>query len=141
MSSVPLIDQAEIKAILETKILKSWNVPIYVDYPSDDSQVSYGVYISGVDILNRTVDTLGFNCGAIYRVTDSFKIAFVTFQDDPYALDINQFISELVKDEVNGVPLMDGYHSRTYTQEETYAATNAIRHNWEFQMERLDFNT
>lgn len=140
--SKPLITQQDIITALGQKIPAKYNIPIYDNYPSNNENVGYGIYVSAVDARVRIPNQLGVTfCGSFYDVEDSFEINFVSYQDDPYVSDVNQWISELVTQAVNGTQLMDGYHIRTYEHEEVYGATNAERHVWRFTMTRLDFNT
>ena len=140
--NAPLITTKEVIDALRLTIPNSWNVPIYDDFPSDSDVVRYGVYVSDVHTVERSVNQLAVNyCGYIYNAVDQFSVTYISFQDDPYNIQLNAIIANLVTDEVDGVQLMDGYFQRTFTQDLVYGPTQAERHTWTFQMTRMEFNT
>lgn len=138
----PLVDSSEIIEALRLCIPDNWNVPIYDEFPSDESKVRYGLYVSNVHTSGRTVNQLGVQyCGAYYNADDSFEIIYVSFQQDPYEQDIVNIISNLVTYQVDGAQLFDGYFSRTYSLESEYGPTRAEVFTWNFILTRLEFNT
>lgn len=140
--NAPLITTVDVIDALRLTIPNSWNIPIYDEFPSDSDVVRYGVYVSDVHTVERSVNQLAVNyCGYIYNAVDQFNVTYISFQDDPYNVPLNAIIANLVTDEVAGVQLMDGYFQRTFTQDLTYGPTQAERHTWTFQMTRMEFNT
>ena len=139
--NAPLITTSDITASLKLTVPTSWNVPIYDDFPSDTDIVRYGIYVSDVHTIERSVNQLGIQyCGAIYNAIDQFGVNYISFQDDPYNVQVNAIIANLVTVKIDGTALMDGYFSRTFSQNLVYG-TQAERHIWTFQMTRLEFNT
>ena len=80
-------------------------------------------------------------CSKIYNAVDQFGVTYISFQDDPYNIQVNAIIANLTVDQINGIPLFDGYFSVTFDQNLVYGPTQAERHDWTFQMTRLEFNT
>lgn len=139
--NAPLIETQEIIDALFLTIPKSWNIPIFGEFPSDNEIVRYGIYVSDVHTTERSVNQLGVQyCGSIYNAIDSFNVTYISYQDDPYNSQVNAIIANLVTDSVDGVQLMDGYFERTFNQDLIYGP-QAERHIWTFQMKRLEFNT
>lgn len=139
----PYVNDKEIYAVLKRDIPKQWNIPIYLDYPSEADVVRYGVYISDVHLDERNPHQLAVQyCGSIYHAYDVFNITYISYQDDPYNVAINAIIANLVtalKD--NGQQLFDGYFERDFDQVRTYGPTQAERHTWTFRLLRMEFNT
>lgn len=138
----PLTNTSEIIAALRLSIPNEWNVPIYDEFPSDESKVRYGLYVSTLHTSGRTVNQLGVQyCGAYYNAEDTFDVIYVSYQQDPYEQDIVAIVSNLVSYEIDGAQLFDGYFSRTYTLESTFGPTRAEIFTWNFSLTRLEFNT
>jgi hypothetical protein len=138
----PLISTNDIIAALNASIPKSWNVPIYDEFPSDTSKVRFGLYIDTITTVSRTVNQLGIQyCGGYYNAEDEFLIVYVSYQQDPYVDEISDIVNNLVTYKVGDVPLMDGYFSRTFTQSSSFGPTRAEILTWTFLMTRLEFNT
>lgn len=140
--NAPLITTNEIIEALRLTIPTQWNIPIYDDFPSIADVVRYGVYVSDVHTVSRSVNELGVTyCSKIYNAVDQFGVTYISFQDDPYNIQVNAIIANLTVDQINGIPLFDGYFSVTFDQNLVYGPTQAERHDWTFQMTRLEFNT
>jgi hypothetical protein len=141
--NAPTVTQNEIVAVVRRDIPKSWNIPIFEDFPSDSEVVRYGIYISDVHMVERNPHQLGIQyCGSVYHAYDEFNITYISYQDDPYNNAVNNIIANLVtaiKDD--GVQLMDGYFERDFNQVRTYGPTQAEKHTWTFRMLRMEFNT
>lgn len=139
----PFVNGTEIYDVLKRDIPSRYNIPIYQDFPSDSEIVRYGIYVSDVHPNERTVNQLGVQyCSAIYNATDVFQITYISYQDDPYNVQVNNIIANLItslKDD--GQQLFDGYFERTFSQERTYGPTQAEKHTWTFSLVRLEFNT
>ena len=143
VKNAPTVNTQQIIEVLKRDIPKAWNIPIYDDYPSESDVVRYGVYVSDVHTVSRNPHQLGIQyCASIYHAFDEFNITYISFQDDPYNIQINAIIGNLVtaiKDD--GKQLFDGYFERDFDQVRTYGPTQAERHTWTFRLLRMEFNT
>ena len=141
--NAPTVNTTQIIDVLKRDIPRTWNVPIYDDFPSEDEKVRYGIYVSDVHTNSRNPHQLAIQyCGAIYHAFDVFDVTYISYQDDPYNLDVNAIIANLVvalKDD--GEQLMEGYFERNFNQVRTYGPTQAEKHVWTFELTRLEFNT
>jgi hypothetical protein len=141
--NAPTVNTQQIIEVLQRDIPRAWSVPIYDDFPSNDEKVRYGIYVSDVHTNSRNPHQLGIQyCGAIYHAFDVFDVTYISYQDDPYNLDVNAIIANLVialKDD--GQQLMEGYFERNFNQVRTYGPTQAEKHVWTFELTRLEFNT
>ena len=139
----PTVNETQISAVLRRDIPRTWNIPIYSDFPSDSEVVRYGIYVSDVHTEHRTPHQLSIQyCGAIYHAYDEFSITYISYQDDPYNTAVNAIIANLVtalKDD--GEQLFNGYFERNFDQVRTYGPTQAEKHTWTFTLTRLEFNT
>ena len=98
--SMPYITKTEIYDYLYA-VCSKLNPPVDVinTYPNQGDQVAYGVYINGLNAVNRTPYKLALQkCGSIYTVTDEFYLMFVSFQNDPNAPAVVEAINSLVYD-------------------------------------------
>lgn len=139
--NAPLITTEDVIEALRLTIPSEWNVPIYPEFPSDSDIVRYGIYVSDVHTIERSVHQLGIQyCASIYHAVDQFGVTYVSFQDDPHNVAVNAIIANLVTDEVAGRQLMEGYFQRTFSQTLFYGP-QAEKHTWLFNMTRLEFNT
>lgn len=119
-------------------ICKELNPPVDVitTYPSVGDQVGYGVYINGVNTVERTPYKLGLQpCGSIYTVTDQFFIMFVSFQNDPNAGAVTDAIFTMVEDS----DFWSGYHEVDFTNSISFGARNKIR-TYIISAKRINFN-
>ena len=141
--NAPTVNTQQIIEVLQRDIPRAWSVPIYDDFPSNDEKVRYGIYVSDVHTNSRNPHQLAIQyCGAIYHAFDVFDVTYISYQDDPYNLDVNAIIANLVtalKDD--GQQLMEGYFERNFNQVRTYGPTQAEKHVWTFELTRLEFNT
>lgn len=141
--NAPTVNTQQIIDVLKRDIPKQWNIPIYDDFPSDSEVVRYGIYVSDVHTVSRNPHQLAVQyCGAIYHAFDEFNVTYISYQDDPYNLQVNAIIANLVtavKDD--GVQLMDGYFERDFDQVRSYGPTQAEKHTWTFSLVRMEFNT
>jgi len=139
----PLVNEQEIIDVLKRDIPKEWNIPIYVDFPSNSEKVRYGLYVSDVHTVSRNPYQLGIQyCASIYHAFDEFGVTYISYQDDPYNVPVNAIIANLVtalKDD--GTQLFDGYFERDFDQVRSYGPTQAEKHTWTFRLLRLEFNT
>lgn len=143
VANEPYVDETEIVNVLKRDIPKNWNIPVYVDFPSDNEKVRYGIYVSDVHLDERNPHQLGIQyCASIYHAYDTFSIAYISYQDDPYNRAVNAIIGNLVtalKDD--GQQLFDGYFERDFNQVRTYGPTQSEKHVWTFRLLRMEFNT
>ena len=143
VANQPYVNDTQIINVLKRDIPKQWNIPIYDEFPSDNEVVRYGVYVSDVHLDERNPHQLGVQyCGSIYHAYDTFSIAYISYQDDPYNTAVNAIIGNLVtaiKDD--GQQLFDGYFERDFDQVRTYGPTQSEKHVWTFRLLRMEFNT
>lgn len=141
--NAPTVNQQQIIDVLKRDVPKAWNIPIYEDFPSDNEKVRYGIYVSDVHTDHRNPHQLAVQyCGTIYHAYDEFMVTYISYQEDPYNIQVNAIIANLVvavKDD--GQQLFDGYFQRDFDQVRTYGPTQAEKHVWTFSLLRLEFNT
>jgi len=138
----PLVTTDDIVAVIQRDIPKLWAIPVYSDFPSNSDIVRYGIYVSDVHTVERNPHQLGIQyCASIYHAYDQFGVTYVSYQDDPYNIQVNAIIANLVialKDD--GQQLFDGYFERDFDQDLSYGP-QAEKHTWTFRLLRLEFNT
>lgn len=137
MSNVPLITKQNIIDYL--KVVTDTLVPIVEVspiYPSADDIVAYGIYVDDVSTVSRDIYQLGITkCGSIYTMTDQFQILFVSFQDDPKWIFIEDRIQKLSADS----DFFSGYTSVTFTQD-VVIGNRSEKRTYIFDLQRLNFN-
>jgi hypothetical protein len=137
MSNVPLITKQNIIDYL--KVVTDTLVPIVEVspiYPSADDIVAYGIYVDDVSTVSRDIYQLGITkCGSIYTMTDQFQILFVSFQDDPKWIFIEDRIQKLSADS----DFFSGYTSVTFTQD-VVIGNRSEKRTYTFNLQRLNFN-
>lgn len=137
MSNVPLIVKQNV--IDYIKVVADTLVPIVEvtgTYPSADDIVPYGIYVDDVSTVSREVNQLGVQkCGSIYNMTDSFNILFVSIQDDPKWIFIEERIQEMASDS----QFFNGYHEVTFTQD-VVIGNRSEKRTYTFNLKRLNFN-
>jgi len=137
----PFITQAQVTKMLQFYIPKSWNVPIFTEFASDTDIVRYGLYVSNIVTVNRVPNQLGVTTGSnIYNATDTFYIAYISFQTDPNINRVRDMVNNLVTENYPGtdVPFLDGYFERNYAEDLNYG-TQRERYTWTFELTRLEF--
>lgn len=137
MSNVPLITKANIidyiKEVADTLVPI---VEVSGIYPSADDIVPYGVYVDDVSTISREVYQLGTQpCGSIYTMTDQFQILFVSIQDDPKWI----FIEERIQDMSADSAFFNGYFEVTFTQD-VVIGNRSEKRTYTFDLKRLNFN-
>jgi len=142
--AAPLVTTAKIITALQQQFVSAIPdsvIEVFNNWPDLSTNVRYGVYINDIHQVSKEPYQLAVtsNC-AIYQVVDQFEILFISFRDDNNEDTIMNIISDLPGYTLTGqtTPLFDGYHQRTYSQDEEFGP-RAIRHSWEFSMERLEF--
>jgi hypothetical protein len=105
-------------------------------YPAADDIVPYGIYVSDVSTKSREVNQLGTQpCGSIYTMTDDFQILFVSTQDDPKWIFIEQRIQNMSADSA----FFNGYYEVTFTQD-VVLGNRSEKRTYNFNLKRLNFN-
>jgi hypothetical protein len=141
--NAPTVNQQQIIDVLKRDLPKAWNIPVYEDFPSENEKVRYGIYVSDVHTDHRNPHQLAVQyCGTIYHAYDEFMVTYISYQEDPYNVQVNAIIANLVvaiKDD--GQQLFDGYFQRDFDQVRTYGPTQAEKHVWTFSLLRMEFNT
>lgn len=135
--SEPLITKTEIYEYLHA-ICSRLNPPVDVitTYPSQGDNVGYGVYLNGLNAVNRTPYKLGLQkCGSIYTVTDEFYLMYVSFQNDPNAGTVTAAIQSMIEDS----QFWNGYHEVDFTNSVSFGARNKIR-TYVISAKRVNFN-
>ena len=137
MSNVPLIVKQNIIDYL--KVVTDTLVPIVEVsgvYPSADDIAPYGVYVDDVSTISREVYQLGTQpCGSIYTMTDQFNILFVSIQDDPKWI----YVEERIQDMSADSQFFNGYFEVTFTQD-IVIGNRSEKRTYTFNLKRLNFN-
>ena len=134
---MPYITKLEIYEYLHA-ICSQLNPPVDVitTYPSAGDQVGYGVYLNGLNAVNRTPYKLALQkCGSIYTVTDEFYLMFVSFQNDPNAGAVVEAINSLIYDS----DFWQGYHEVDFNNTVSFGSRNKIR-TYVISAKRMNFN-
>jgi len=137
MSNVPLLVKQNIIDYL--KVVTDNLVPIVEvsgTYPSTDDVVPYGIYVDDVSTVSREVNQLGVQpCGSVYTMTDQFSILFVSIQDDPKWIYVEERIQNMSADS----QFFDGYFEVTFTQD-IVIGNRSEKRTYTFNIKRLNFN-
>jgi hypothetical protein len=105
-------------------------------YPSTDDIVPYGIYVDDVSTISREVNQLGVTrCGSIYTMTDQFSVLFVSIQDDPKWI----FIEERIQNMSADAAFFNGYYEVTFTQD-IVIGNRSEKRTYTFNLKRLNFN-
>ena len=111
-------------------------IEVSANYPSDEDTVAYGLYVDDVTTNNRIVNQLAIqNCGKMYDAIDQFNIMYISFQNDPQSVAIQDAIEDLAAN----VNFFDGYTSVEFDREVTIGNRSEI-HTYTFDLTRLEFN-
>ncbi len=135
--SMPLVTKAAVVEYLRL-VAKEQSLPVQVQdvYPSVDDNVAYGVYVADIEATSRVPYQLAIQkCGAIYIVTDTMNIMFVSYQNDPQAGVILRAINTLITDS----KFWDGYIEQDMTQTGSIGNRNEI-YTYTLDLKRIDFN-
>ena len=135
--SRPLVDKAQVVAYLRAVAkLQTPIIEVSGNYPSEDDNVAYGLYVDDVTNNGRTVNQLGVQyCGSMYDADDQFNILYISFQNDPQSL----VIQDAIEDLAGNVNFFDGYKSVEMDREVTIGNKSEI-HTYTFDLTRLEFN-
>lgn len=108
---------------------------IFQEYAVNKEVNRHGIYINDPSESNRTPYQLSVQLGGnIYESTDQMFIVLVTFQDDASKTAAESAITDIVNDN----ELLDGYHRREYTMQQTYLNRAEYR-TYSFNLTRLEF--
>ena len=108
---------------------------VFEEYTVNKEVNRRGIYINDPSESARVPYKLAVNYGGnIYESTDQMFIVLVTFQDDVSKVKAEQAITDIVNDNV----LLDGYHKREYTMDQTYLNRAEYR-TYSFNLTRLEF--
>ena len=130
--ALPLISTAQVAAYLKAN---TTGFEVFSEYAVNKEVNRHGIYINDPSEANRTPYKLAVNYGGnIYESTDQMFIILVTFQDDINKTSAEQAITSMVNDNT----LLDGYHRREYTMEQTYINRAEYR-TYSFNLTRLEF--
>ena len=137
MSNVPLIVKQNI--IDYINVVARNLVPVVEVsgiYPATDDIVPYGIYVDDVSTISREVNQLGVTrCGSIYTMTDQFSVLFVSIQDDPKWI----FIEERIQNMSADAAFFNGYYEVTFTQD-IVIGNRSEKRTYNFNLKRLNFN-
>lgn len=138
MSNGPLVNRDEVVAYLRQVCNELTPIVEVSDiYPSDDLIVAYGVYVGDVDYQSREVYQLGVQkCGSIYTAIDSFDILFVSYQNDPLRIPVEDAVYNLASDS----SFFNGYHEVTFSEDTVLGNSKSRRTTYTFNLKRLNFN-
>lgn len=108
---------------------------VFSEYAVNKEVNRHGIYVNDPSEGNRVPYKLGLNYGSnIYESTDQMFIVLVTFQDDVNKRSAELALTNLVNDNV----LLNGYHKREYTMDQTYLNRAEYR-TYSFNLTRLEF--
>lgn len=108
---------------------------VFTEYAVNKEVNRHGIYINDPSASNRVPYKLALTYGGnIYEVTDQMFIVLVTFQDDVSKDRAVAAITNIVNDNV----LLDGYHERDYTMDQSYLNRAEYR-TFSFNLTRLEF--
>lgn len=136
ITSTEIVDALKLQ--IKTLRLK---VPVYDEYPSDNTIIRYGLYVGNLYTSDRTPYQLALNLGGnIYYAVDQVIIVFISFQTDPNKAVIKRLVDDLVTYQVptTGLEMMNGYFERDYAQSLEYGPQRE-RYTWTFSLKRLEF--
>ena len=130
--ALPLITTANVVAYFKSK---NTGFEIFSDYAVNKEVNRHGIYINDPSETNRVPYQLAVNYGGnIYEGTDQMLIILVTFQDDKDREKAVKAITDMVDDNT----LLNGYHRREYTMQQTYLNRAEYR-TYSFNLTRLEF--
>ena len=135
--SRPLVDKAQVVDYLRAVAkLQTPIIEVSGTYPSEDDNIAYGLYVDDVTNNARSINQLAIqNCGSMYNADDQFNILYISFQNDPQSI----VIQDAIEDLAGNVNFFDGYTSVEMDREVTIGNRSEI-HTYTFDLTRLEFN-
>lgn len=136
--ALPLINNNDVIQVLENTITKTTpRIEISNEYPSDDTIIRYGIFVSDVSTVDKTPYQLGAQySGSIYTVTDTFEVLYVSIQNDKNTNDVTNAIQNLS----SNLQLLDGYHEMDFVQD-VVLGNRSEKRTYTFTLKRLEFVT
>lgn len=136
--ALPLINNNDVIQVLENTIAKTTpRIEISNEYPSDDTIIRYGIFVSDVSTVDKTPYQLGAQySGSIYTVTDTFEVLYVSIQNDKNTNDVTNAIQNLS----SNLQLLDGYHEMDFVQD-VVLGNRSEKRTYTFTLKRLEFVT
>jgi len=84
----------------------------------------------------RSINQLAIqNCGSMYDAEDQFNILYISFQNDPQSI----VIQDAIEDLAGNVNFFDGYTSVQMSRDVTIGNRSEI-HTYTFDLTRIEFN-
>jgi len=135
--SRPLVDKADIVTYLRAVAkLQTPIIEVSGTYPSEDDNIAYGLYVDDVTNNERSINQLAIqNCGSMYDAEDQFNILYISFQNDPQSI----VIQDAIEDLAGNVNFFDGYTSVQMSRDVTIGNRSEI-HTYTFDLTRIEFN-
>ena len=135
--SRPLVDKAQVVDYLRAVAkLQTPIIEVSGTYPSEDDNIAYGLYVDDVTNNARSINQLAVqNCGSMYDADDQFNILYISYQNDPQSL----VIQDAIEDLAGNVNFFDGYTSVQMSRDVTIGNRSEI-HTYTFDLTRLEFN-
>ena len=130
--ALPLISTADVVTYLKAN---TTGFEVFEEYAVNKEVNRHGIYVNDPSESNRTPYKLSVTYGGnIYESTDQMFIVLVTFQDDINKQSAETAITNIVNDNT----LLNGYHRREYTMDQTYLNRAEYR-TYSFNLTRLEF--
>lgn len=130
--ALPLISTQSVVTYLKSK---NTGFEIFPEYAVNKEVNRHGIYVNDPSQANRVPYQLAVNYGGnIYESTDQMLIILVTFQDDKDRENAVKAITDMVDDNT----LLNGYHRREYSMQQTYLNRAEYR-TYSFNLTRLEF--
>jgi len=135
--SRPLVDKAQVVEYLRAVARQQTPIiEVSATYPSEDDNIAYGLYVDDVTNNARSINQLAIqNCGSMYDADDQFNILYISFQNDPQSI----VIQDAIEDLAGNVNFFDGYTSVQMSRDVTIGNRSEI-HTYTFDLSRLEFN-
>ena len=132
----PLVTKDMIIEYLRIRAPQDPIIEVFPDYPNDDNQLKYGVYVRDVSTISREPYQLGVTYGgSIYTEVDSFQIVFISFQEDPQGPKMRIVIEDMAPD----VRFFDGYFEVSFVKA-IQIGNRSEKYTYTFNMKRIEFN-
>lgn len=90
-------------------------VELFVEFPSDETNISEGVYVARFYEEQRTKSVLTMLGGNMYDVVDRLELYLISGQSNPYVDDYLNAISGFIDNTI-----FSGYSPREYLVEQVY---------------------
>lgn len=129
--SLPLVTSTQ---VCDALVAAKTGFEVFDEFPGVMENVRHGIYVNDPAAGDRTPYSLGVQYGSnIYISSDAMMIILVTFQGDINRDKAVDAIEGLVTNNV----LLDGYHERDFTMEQTYVNRAEYR-TYNFELKRIE---